>query len=153
MDLNFWPSCLTLWSAGIADVWHCTCPVNVVLVFKPRTSYLLDNTTNLAIAPTPELLILLLFIFNYVYVCVCVWLCIHDWIYPWRPEEGLRLSGAGVIGGCGSPDMWVIGTQFGSSARVNCSLNHWPLLNYFDCNDILQMSDFQVFDVGLLLRR
>lgn len=54
-------------------------------------------------------------------------------MYPWRPEEGLRLPGAGVIGGCASPDMWVMGTKFGSSTRVNCSLNHWPLLNYFDC--------------------
>lgn len=53
---------------------------------------------------------------------------------PWRPEESVGFTGAGVIGTC-EPDDIGVGTEPGSSAKVARVLNHCaislaPLLRF-----------------------
>lgn len=59
-------------------------------------------------------------IFNYVSVCVCMccWGCSCEWRYPRKPKEGsgpLKLELQEIFSSC---LMWVLKTEFGSSART-----------------------------------
>lgn len=56
-------------------------------------------------------------------MCVCARVCAYECRDLQRPEESVRLQGAGVIGCCEQP-VGVLRTKLGSSGKAVSPLNH-----------------------------
>lgn len=64
------------------------------------------------------------------YVGVCMWVCEHEAVWLWRPEEDVRCPGSEATFDS-KLSYVVLGTELMSSERVVCILNHQAMSSAF----------------------